>query len=121
MVIGQAKAGKEAVELALQVLKDFYQKAALVQGRAGYVPPDSDRSGKTLADLAPEGFDSSKYAGRQDSATGIVGLLEVILADFDRTGTTVDADEKMSAQEFKEFKSSVEQDTKTKSESKKGE
>merc|ERR1740129_1319460 len=111
MVIGQAKAGKEAVELALQVLKDFYQKAALVQGRAGYVPPDSDRSGKTVEDLAPEGFDSSKYAGRQDSSEGILGLLEVILADFDRTGTTVDADEKMSAQEFKEFKSSVAQDT----------
>merc|ERR1740129_726286 len=119
MVIGQAKVGKAAVELALQVLKDFYDKAALVQGRAGYVPPDSDRSGKTLDDLAPEGFDSSRYAGRQDSATGIVGLLEVILADFDRTGTTVEEDEKMNAQEFEEFRKANDKDTKAKEKSKK--
>merc|ERR1719433_2607620 len=117
-VMRQAKAGKKAVELALQVLRDFYERGSLAQERASYVPPDSDRSGKTVDDLAPEGFDSSKYTGRQDSSEGILGLLEVILSDFDRTGTTVDADENMSAQEFEEFKKSTNEDTKAKSESK---
>merc|ERR1719433_1804347 len=99
----QAKAGKKAVEFALRVLRDFYERSSLAQERASYVPPDSDRSGKTVDDLAPEGFDSSKYAGRQDSAGGIIGLLEVILSDFDRTGTTVEEDEKESAAEFAEW------------------
>merc|ERR1712151_765734 len=47
-VMGEAKVGKAAVEFALGVLKDFYKGAALVQKRASYVPPNSDRSGKTL-------------------------------------------------------------------------
>merc|ERR550532_3690872 len=97
--MGEAKVGKDAVEFALKTLKDFYDKGALVQKRTSYVPPDSDRSGKTVEDLAPEGFDSSEYKGRQDNSKGIVGLLEVILSDFDRTGNTVDANERMSAQE----------------------
>merc|ERR1719220_1155061 len=101
--MGQATVGKDAVEFALKTLKDFYDKGALVQKRTSYVPPDSDRSGKTVEDLAPEGFDSSEYKGRQDNSKGIVGLLEVILADFDRTGTTVEAEEKMSEMDFRDF------------------
>merc|ERR550539_102107 len=109
--MGEAKVGKAAVEFALKVLKDFYEKGSLVQKRASYVPPDSDRSGKTVEDLAPEGFDSSKYTGRQDSSEGILGLLEVILSDFDRTGTTVEADEAVSDQEFQGFKTAMTEDT----------
>jgi len=114
-VISQSGAGKDAVEFALSVLKQFYEGAGggaptLLQRRAGYVPPNSDREGKTLGDLAPEVFDSS-YEGRQDSSKGILGLLEVILADFDRTGTVVTEQEQMSAEEFAEFKQQTEADT----------
>merc|ERR1719433_477103 len=52
--VKEAEAGKDAVEFALKVLKDFYDNAFVQTGK--YVPPDSDRSGKTVGDLAPEVF-----------------------------------------------------------------
>jgi len=110
-VIGQSGAGKEAVEFALNLLKKFYEDAgAFVQGKAGYVPPNSDRDGSTVADLAPEVFNSD-YKGRQDDSKGVIGLLEVILSDFDRTGTVVTTQEKMSAGEFEDYKKEMEKDT----------
>uniref|UniRef100_A0A7S0FNG6 Uncharacterized protein n=1 Tax=Pyrodinium bahamense TaxID=73915 RepID=A0A7S0FNG6_9DINO len=106
----EAKAGKEAVERALQVLQAFYAENAppvtLVQKRAAYVPPNSDREGKTVGDLSPEIFDDGYY-GKQQSSNGIIGLLEVILADFTRTETTVDAQEKLAAQRDAQFKDSI--------------
>lgn len=77
--ISTAKDGSEAVKQALEVLKQFYDNAFIQ-----YVPKNSDREGKTVADKAPEIFDE-KYHGRQDSAGGIIGLLEVIVSDFERT------------------------------------
>jgi len=110
-VMTDAKAGKAAVEYALQVLKQFYDgQGVFVQTSAGYVPPNSDRSGKTVEDLAPETFESG-YDGRQQASKGIIGLLEVILADFDRTHTTVDAAEATSAGEFQMFETAIEADT----------
>jgi len=41
-------------------------------------------------------------------------MLEVILADFDRTGTAVETDEKMSEEAFESFKATTEKDTETK-------
>merc|ERR1712232_946114 len=86
--ISESKAGKEAVEQALQVLKQFYEGAAFVQ----FVPTDSDREGKTVADKAPEVFDS-EYKGAQEASKGILGLLDVILSDFERTTSTVTQEE----------------------------
>merc|ERR1711959_242763 len=63
-----ANEGKAGVELALQILQDFYSsQGAFVQ----YVPPDSDRSGKTVADLSPEIFDS-EYNGKQKESKGVI-------------------------------------------------
>jgi len=110
-----AGAGKEAVEYALQVLKKYYEGGALLQ-RSSYEPwvaTDSDREGKTVGDLAPEVFDAD-YKGSQDASKGIIGLLEVILSDFDRTGTTVDAAELDAAEKFGLFKQGNEDDTEAK-------
>merc|ERR1719401_3338429 len=41
MVIGEAGVGKEAVEYAVEVLRQFYESVALSQ--VSYVPPNSDR------------------------------------------------------------------------------
>jgi len=98
--LAEAEAGKEAVKFALQVLSEFYEGAAA--GLVQYVPPDSDRDGKTVGDLAPEVFDG-EYNGRQESSKGIIGLLEVILSDFERTITTVTAAEKEAQEVFEEF------------------
>merc|ERR1711862_318864 len=93
--IEMSEAGAESVKLALGILKDFYENAFVQVNK--YVPPDSDREGNTVGDLAPEVFDS-KYHGEQDSSKGILGLLEVILSDFDRTDTTVTDQEKTAAE-----------------------
>merc|ERR1712203_384715 len=109
--VKEAEAGKDAVEFALKVLKEFYDNAFLQTKK--YVPPDSDREGNTVGDLAPDVFDS-KYHGRQDSSSGILGLLEVILSDFDRTDTTVTDEEKTAAEKFEEYKKATEEDIDTK-------
>merc|ERR1719445_2912295 len=59
--IATSKAGKESIELALQLLKDFYQdpNPAFVQKK--WVAPDSDREGNTVTDLAPEVFKDEDY------------------------------------------------------------
>jgi len=105
-VVNDAGAGKEAVEYALQVLKSFYEGAAFVQ----YVPPNSDRAGKTVGDYAPEVFDS-EYKGSQDASKGILGMLEVILSDFDRTEETVTDEEEAADQQYEVFKNANLQDT----------
>jgi len=111
-----AAVGKANVEAALQVLKDFYDKAFLQTNR--YVPPDSDRSGQTVGDLAPEIFDSG-YHGQQESSKGILGLLEVIVSDFERTDTTVTSEEKVAADKFDQYKKATEADIDAKRDDKK--
>jgi len=105
VTVETAKEGKAAVELALGILKSFYDGAKLIQ--TGYVPPNADRDGLTVADRAPEAF-SGDYKGNQDASKGIIGLLDVILSDFERTVATTDEEEKTSQAAFDVF----EQDTK---------
>lgn len=109
--ITDAGNGKASVEFAIQVLSNFYTNAALVQ-RSSYVPPNSDRSGKTVGDRAPEIFDS-EYKGSQNESKGIIGILEVILSDFERTATKVTTDEGTAVVAFTGFKNVNEADTTT--------
>merc|ERR1719507_542862 len=103
----EAGAGKEAVAQAISFLKDYY--GSFLQ-RSTFVPANSDREGKTVADLAPEVFDA-EYNGNQDASKGIMGLLEVILSDFDRTATTSEAEEKQAQKDYDEFKKTNEENT----------
>merc|ERR1719456_637008 len=114
--LAKAEEGKEAVKFAISVLKDFYENAFL-QRSGKYVPPNADREGKTVSDLAPEIFDD-KYHGKQDHAEGIIGILEVILSDFDRTIETVSAEEKEAQAEFEAFEKDTKDDIDTKEKSK---
>lgn len=107
--VADAKAGKAAVENALQILTDFY--GTFLQ--KGAAPPKSDRDGKTVADRAPKVFDS-EYEGQKGASKGIIGLLEVILSDFERTVTQVEQDEKDAKKKFDDFKSETEGDTSSK-------
>lgn len=115
--IAEATDGKAAVEMALSVLQKFYgsnadvkEGGALIQRRSGYVPPDSDRDGKTVGDLAPGVFDS-EYQGKQEDSKGVLGLLEVILSDFERTLSTVTKEEETAEADFEKFKETNEADT----------
>mmetsp|Transcript_55900 Transcript_55900/g.111064 ORF Transcript_55900/g.111064 Transcript_55900/m.111064 type:complete len:682 (-) Transcript_55900:334-2379(-) len=104
----EAKAGKGAVEQAMEVLKGFYGE--FLQ----YKPPKSDREGKTVEDRAPETSFSGDYKGKQDGSKGIIGLLEVILADFERTIDKVGDEEKDAEKKFDEFKTETDKSTKKK-------
>mmetsp|Transcript_115492 Transcript_115492/g.333603 ORF Transcript_115492/g.333603 Transcript_115492/m.333603 type:complete len:699 (+) Transcript_115492:81-2177(+) len=112
----QAEEGKAAVTMALKVLREFYEGAALLQ--TGYVPTNSDREGNTVGDKAPEVFDG-EYKGAQQASKGILGLLEVILSDFDRTIEKVSEEEKAAVEAFDEFKKDAESSIQEKETSKK--
>jgi DNA repair exonuclease SbcCD ATPase subunit len=102
----------ESVKLALSILQSFYNKAMLAQ-TGKYTPPNADRSGNTVGDLAPEVFDS-KYKGSQSESKGIVGILEVILSDFERTNGDAKSDESKSKAEFEKFEKDTKEDVETK-------
>jgi hypothetical protein len=110
--INEADQGMNAAQLALVTLQDFYSTAFL-QTRSKYVPPDADREGKTFGDLAPDAFDS-KYHGSQEESKGIIGILEVIVADFARTIKKVSAEETAAEEAFEKFKKENLDDTDTK-------
>merc|ERR1719218_86944 len=99
--------GADAVKVALGLLKDFYSKAFVQTGK--YVPPNSDRDGNTVGDLAPEVFDD-KYHGAQAESKGIVGILEVILSDFERQNKQTKSDEKDSKEAFEAFEKDTNDD-----------
>jgi len=98
--IAMTTEGVEAVKQALTILEEFYGKQFLQTGK--YVPPDSDRDGNTVGDLAPEVF-GSDYHGAQAESKGIIGILEVILSDFERTEKKTAEDEEMSKMAFEMF------------------
>merc|ERR1719399_2557946 len=93
--VADAKEGSTAVRQALEVLKKFYESASLAQ----YVPKNSDRAGQTVSDLAPETFEG-EYKGRVDTSKGVIGMLEVIADDFDRTASTTEDAEKAAQAAF---------------------
>jgi len=95
----KAQEGLEAVTEAYDLLKGFYDKAGLaVLLQAS--PVDEDAPG------APEG----EYKGKQGAAKGILGLLQVIMSDFERTLRKTSSDEKASASDFEEMKQNSEAD-----------
>merc|ERR1719401_2464297 len=100
--IATAEEGNAAVESAIETLTNFYENA-FVQKNGRYVPPNSDREGKTVSDRAPEIFDTA-YHGDQTESKGIIGLLEVITSDFKRTIQKVTTDEEIAQAAYEKFK-----------------
>merc|ERR1719420_1550486 len=66
-IIADAQTGTAAVEKALKVLKDFYDKAAaaLLQGGTGI-----------KQEMAATQDSGAPYKGMQDESTGVLGMLE---------------------------------------------
>mmetsp|Transcript_118075 Transcript_118075/g.381092 ORF Transcript_118075/g.381092 Transcript_118075/m.381092 type:complete len:787 (-) Transcript_118075:164-2524(-) len=96
--IQEAKLGKEATELAVKTLKEFYARA-----RKGKV--DLELAQRGPMDDAPDaGFDAGEaYTGGQGEAGGILGMLDVILSDFERTVKTTTAAEENARQDHVAF------------------
>merc|ERR1719453_651420 len=85
--IEKAKEGLAAVKEAILILKAFYKQAAKAEVLLQYSPVEDDTSGP--------GFEGA-YKGKQEKATGIIGILEVIKSDFERTIEKKMADLKMN-------------------------
>jgi len=113
--LATAEEGRSGTELALKILSDFYAAAggSLVQ----YVPPNAGRDGKTVGDMAPDTFEGD-YQGNQEKSKGIIGMLEVILSDFERTLAKVAEDEQTAQDEFDAYKAKTDDDIAAKNESK---
>lgn len=92
--IKQAREGVEALAQALAILKNFYKQAGKAAALMQVSPVDEDTSGP--------GFEGA-YAGKQEASTGIIGLLEVIMSDFERTIRTTEASEEAALREHVEF------------------
>jgi hypothetical protein len=93
--IKDAKEAQEAVNQALTVLREFYNKqAGLLQ--EGQVP------------------EMKEYKGQGGAANGVVGMLEVILSDFARLQAETTSDEKQAANEYDEFMADSKADSEAK-------
>jgi len=80
--------GQTLLENAMQVLKDFYEKDSLVQTSSDAAPPDSFSGG-----------DVKKSGG----GTGVIGILEIAIADFAHLEQETTTAESTAAQEYKKF------------------
>jgi len=85
--ISDAKAAQAAVAQALEVLKEFYAKAAEATSFA----------------QQPEIFDDKPYTGMQSGNGGVIGMLEVIQSDFARLEAETKAAEEAGTKEYNEF------------------
>jgi len=102
--ITDAKAAISAVSEATKVLKEFYAKAAGATALA--------QAAKGVADDMPQTFDKP-YTGMEGG--GVMGMLEVILSDFQRLEAETTSTEDSSANEFTQFSNDSQLDRATKS------
>merc|ERR1719161_434926 len=92
--IKEAEEGKDAVEMAIEVLSKFYKKAK--EGKVEFT--------QGIPDMPDAGFgEGEAYKGKQAGSGGILGMLEVIQSDFARTIRETIKEQKKAAQEFLEF------------------
>jgi hypothetical protein len=93
----EAKAGLSAVTMAMDILDKFYKTAAKAE-------VDLSLAQGPLDDAPDAGFKIGEaYKGAQAESGGIIGMLEVIQSDFERTIKETIADEKKAEQEHLEF------------------
>jgi len=90
--IAEAKAAQTAVEQAIAVVKDFYEKSAEVTALTQQTPTED----------APATFDKP-YKGMLPEGGNVVDFLQVILTDFTRLESETASSEVAEAEEYKKF------------------
>jgi len=96
--LGDAGEGLAALKEAIKVLSDFYRKAGRNKVFLEASPVDQD--------MGAEGVDGSAkgaYKGNQAQGAGIIGMLETIKSDFERTVKTTEEEEYKASREFAAF------------------
>jgi len=96
VTVEEAEAGLEAVTQAIDILDKFYKtvaKSTVFQQQGG------------PADDAPDaGFDNGEsYNGAQGASTGIIGMMDVIKSDFERTISVTEKTEAQAEQDHLKF------------------
>merc|ERR1719473_995753 len=92
--VTETEAGLTAVKQAIDILSHFYGIAA--KGSAFTQQPSVD-------DDAPDtGFDSN-YTGSQGASTGIIGMMDVIKSDFERTIRVTTEEEAAAQKDYQKF------------------
>merc|ERR550537_1011040 len=88
-----AEAGKKAVEDAIEVLQQFY---------AEFLQKGPDRHGQTVKD-APKLSYKGDYEGKTEASEGIIGILNVIADDFQKTIEDTKTAEETAVSEYETF------------------
>jgi len=91
-----AQVAATAVSQAIRILQDYYAKAA------GAVLVQTKHKGKQSV-VQRKAAAHDPYTG-QGGETGIIGMLEVILADFERLAINAKESEVLAAHEYQKFK-----------------
>jgi hypothetical protein len=93
----EAKAGLAAVKMAIDILDKFYKTSAKAK-------VDLSLAQGPLDDAPDAGFDNGEaYQGAGAESGGIIGMMEVIQSDFERTISETEAAEKAAEAEHLEF------------------
>jgi len=90
-----SKEGYEAVKQAITILKTFYARAGRAKVLMQFSPIDEAAGSKA-------GFEGA-YQGQQERSKGIIGMLEVIISDFERTNRKTEESEAEAHAEYVEF------------------
>ena len=88
--VEDAKAAEEAVEQALAILQEFYEKAGKATALAQQQP-------------VPPPTWTKAYTGMQENNGGVIGMLQVILSDFMKLAADTVSQEEADQREFEAF------------------
>jgi len=95
--IADAQAAAAATQQAMKVLKDFYAKA-------------STATSLVQEKKQPAIFDDTPYTGMGADSGGVMGMIEVIAADFQRLESDTTAAEEQASKEYRELANDTEVD-----------
>lgn len=96
--ITESQAGLEATNMAIDILDKFYKTAGKAEVDLSLVQKGP------LDDMPDTGFDSGEaYTGAGGGAGGILGMLDVIKSDFERTVSQTEIAEREAKEEYQDF------------------
>jgi len=94
-----AQEGLKALKSAIDVLSSFYSKAS----RATVLLQASVTASPVAADMVGSEYEGGAYKGNQAAAGGILGMLETIKSDFERTIKETASAEQSASEDFAKF------------------
>jgi len=112
--IEEAQTGKEAVDRAVEVLSQFYGTAAKATVDASsYLLQKSASRASRSPEIPDAGFEGA-YKGLGGATGGVMGMLDVILSDYEREISVTQKVEAKAAKEFLEIETQTKISTGTK-------